>query len=197
MSPYGLIRAFVCSLFLLIVTPFPALAQHGHELASDTCVLHIGPYKMYFASYLPDTFYERKFCQELPGAGNAVLVLDYVEHELRSLPVEVRIIQDTGSEANLDAITIAHLPTMIHPTGSISVKHNFDNPGKFVGLVSIGENHEHVTRFSFSVGQQGVMSHLSHYVMIIVPVMVGLAVAVFFVIRDRRKPTQVTRVVGS
>jgi len=41
------------------------------------------------------------------------------------------------------------------------------------------------------------MSHLSHYVMIIVPVMVGLAVAVFFVIRDRRKPTQVTRVVGS
>lgn len=197
MSRYGLIRAFACSLFLLVVTPFPALAQHGHELASDTCVLHIGPYKMYFASYLPDTFYERKFCQELPGAGNAVLVLDYVEHELRSLPVEVRIIQDTGSEANLDAITIAHLPTKIHPTGSISVKHNFDNPGKFVGLVTIGENHEHVTRFSFSVGQQGVMSHLTHYIMIIVPVMVGLAVAVFFVIRDRRKPTQITRVVGS
>jgi hypothetical protein len=197
MSRHILIRTWVCCLFLLIAAPFPALAQHGHELASDTCVLHIGPYKMYFASYLPDTFYERKFCQELPGAGNAVLVLDYVEHELRSLPVEVRIIQDTGSEDNLDAITIAHLPTKIHPTGSISVKHNFDNPGKFVGLVSIGENHEHVTRFSFSVGQQGVMSHLTHYMIIIVPVMVGIAVAVFFTIRDRRKPTQVTRVVGS
>lgn len=197
MSRHSLIHAWVCCVFLLIAAPFPALAQHGHELASDTCVLHIGPYKMYFASYLPDTFYERKFCQELPGAGNAVLVLDYVEHELRSLPVEVRIIQDTGSEANLDAITIAHLPTKIHPTGSISVKHNFDNPGKFVGLVSIGENREHVTRFSFSVGQQGVMSHLTHYMMVIVPVMVGIAVAVFFAIRDRRKPTPVTRVAGS
>jgi hypothetical protein len=197
MSRHFSIRTWVCCLFLLIAAPFQALAQHGHELASDTCVLHIGPYKMYFASYLPDTFYERKFCQELPGAGNAVLVLDYVEHELRSLPVEVRIIQDTGSEDNLDAITIAHLPTKIHPTGSINVKHNFDNPGKFVGLVSIGENHEHVTRFSFSVGQQGVMSHLTHYMIIIVPVMVGIAVAVFFTIRDRRKPKQVTRVVGS
>lgn len=197
MSYRNLIRAWVCCVFLLVFAPFPALAQHGHELASDTCVLHIGPYKMYFASYLPDTFYERKFCQELPGSGNAVLVLDYVEHELRSLPVEVRVIRDTGSEDNLEAITITHLPTKVYPTGSISVKHNFENPGKFVGLVSVGEKGEHVTRFSFSVGEQGIMSHLTHYIMIVVPVMVGIAVAVFFAIRDRRKPTQATRAVGS
>lgn len=192
-----LIRAWVCSLFLLVVAPCSALAQHGHELAADTCVLNIGPYKMYFHTYLPDTYYERQFCQELPGTGNAVLVFDYVEKELRSLPVEVRIISDTGSEADLEAVTITHLPAKVYPTGSIDVKYNFDKPGKFIGLVSVGDNGEHVSRLPFSVGQTGALSHLSHYIMVIVPVVVGLAVVLFFSFKkDRRKPSDITRVAG-
>ena len=188
MSCHLLIRAWVCCLFLLMLAPFSALAQHGHELAADTCVLHVGPYKMYFASYQPDTYYDRKFCQELPGTGNSVLVLDFVEQELRSIPVEVRVIQDTGSEDNLEAVTVTHFPAKVYPTGSIDVKYNFDKPGKFVGLVSIGDKQEHVSRFPFSVGETGAISHLTHYIMVIVPVLVGIAVAVFFSFRDRRKP---------
>ena len=192
MSAHFQIRAWMCGLFLLVAAPFPAMAQHGHELAPDTCILHVGPYKMYFHSYLPDTYYDRQFCQELPATGNAVLVLDYVEQELRSLPVEVRIIRDNGSEDNLEAVTVTHLPAKVYPTGSIDVKYNFDKPGKFVGLVSIGEKREHMSRLSFSVGETGAVSHLMHYSMIFVPVMVGLAVAVYYTFRDRRKPSQVT-----
>jgi hypothetical protein len=192
MSGHFLIRAWMCCVLLVMAAPISALAQHGHELATDTCVLHIGPYKMYFNSYQPDTYYDRQFCQELPGIGNTVLVLDYVEQELRALPVEVRIIRDTGSEDNLEALTVTHLPAKVYPTGSIDVKYNFDKPGKFVGLVSIGEKHEHLSRFPFSVGETSAMSHLSHYIMVIVPVLVGLAVAVFFTFRDRRKPSEIT-----
>ncbi len=192
MSCHLLIRALVCGLFLLVLAPFTALAQHGHELAADTCVLHIGHYKMYFASYQPDTYYDRKFCQELPGTGNSVLVLDFVEQELRSIPVEVRVIQDTGSENNLEAVTVTHFPAKVYPTGSIDVKYNFDKPGKFVGLVSIGDKQEHVSRFPFSVGETGAISHLTHYIMVIVPVLVGIAVVVFFSFRDRRKPSEIT-----
>jgi hypothetical protein len=189
MSYHFLIRALACCLFLLVLAPFSAQAQHGHELATDTCVLHIGPYKMYFNSYQPDTYYDRQFCQELPGTGNTVLVLDYVEQELRSLPVEIRLIRDTGSEDNLEALTVTHLPAKVYPTGSIDVKYNFDKPGKFVGLVSVGEKREHVSRFAFSVGETSAVSHLSHYIMVIVPVLVGIAVVVFFSFRDRRKPS--------
>src|SRR5574337_726200 len=178
-----LIRALICGLFFLVLAPFTALAQHGHDLAADTCGLHVGPYKMYFASYQPDTYYDRKFCQELPGTGNSVLVLDFVEQELRSIPVEVRVIQDTGSEDNLEAVTVTHFPAKVYPTGSIDVKYNFDKPGKFVGLVSIGDKREHVSRFPFSVGETGAVSHLTHYIMVIVPVLVGIAVAVFFSFR--------------
>ncbi len=192
MSRYFFLRAFMCSLFLLVAAPFQAQAQHGHELAADTCVLHVGPYKMYFASYQPDTYYDKKFCQELPGTGNSVLVLDFVEQELRSMPVEVRVIRDTGSEDNLEAVTVTHFPAKVYPAGSIDVKYNFDKPGKFVGLVSVGEKREHISRFPFSVGETGTMSHLTHYIMVIVPVLVGIAVVVFFSFRDRRKPSQVT-----
>jgi hypothetical protein len=192
MSCRVLIRVWGCCLFLAVAAPFPAMAQHGHELAADTCVLQAGPYKMYFHSYLPDMYYDRQFCQELPAIGNAVLVLDFVEQELRSLPVEVRVISDTGSEGNLEASTIAHLPAKVYPTGSIDVKYNFDKPGKFVGLVSVGEKQEHVSRFSFSVGETGAVSHLMHYITLFVPVLVGLIVAVYYTFRDRRKPSQAT-----
>ena len=177
MSFQIIIRVCACSALLALGGPFSALAQHGHELATDTCVLHIGPYKMYFNSYLPDTYYDRQFCQELPTTGNTVLVLDYVEQELRSLPVEVRIIKDTGSEQNLEAITIAHLPPKVYPTGSVDVKYKFESPGKYVGVVTVGEKQEHVSRFPFSIGESGTISHLMHYIMIIVPLAKpGLAV---------------------
>ncbi len=182
-----------CVVALMLGIPLSAKAQHGHELATDTCVLYIGPYKMYFNSYLPEIYYDRQFCQDLPTTGNAVLVLDYVEQELRSLPIEVRIIKDTGSEQNLEAITLVHLPAKIYPTGSIDVKYNFDKPGKFVGLVSIREKQEHVSRFPFSVGETGAISHLTHYMMIIVPLVVGGGVVViFYFLRDRRKSPEVS-----
>jgi hypothetical protein len=85
-----------------------------------------------------------------------------------------------------------HLPPKVYPTGSIDVKYNFDKPGKFVGLVSIGEKQEHVSRFPFSVGETGTLSHLTHYIMIIVPLAVVIAVVVFYSLRDRRKPSQIT-----
>ncbi|MFN3681941.1 MAG: hypothetical protein ACK4VP_07885 [Nitrospira sp.] len=180
----------MCLAILLLTFPLRALAQHGHELAADTCILHLGPYKLYFNSYQPDLYYDTQFCQEIPSTGNTVLVFDFVEQELRSIPVEVRIIRDTGSDQNIEADTVVHLPPKIYPTGSINVKHNFDTPGKFIGLVSIGEKQEHLSRFGFSIGQTGAVSHFTHYMVIFVPLAVAIAIAVFYMIRDRRKATE-------
>lgn len=192
MSFRFLIRVGVCVMMMAIGAPLTAMAQHGHELATNTCVVHAGPYKMYFNSYQPDAFYDRQFCKELPGTGNTVLVFDFVEHELRSMPVEIRIIKDTGAEQNLESVTVVHFPPKVYPSGSIDVKYNFDTPGKFVGLVSIGDKPEQPSRFSFSVGETDAMSHLSHYIMIIVPLVVAIGFVVFYALRDRRKPSQVS-----
>ena len=149
LRPIGL-----CVLMLAIGTPFfstQAQAHGGLALAEDMCRLTIGPYNMHFTGYQPDNTRNKEFCEDIPATGRTVVVLDYMEDALRPLPTEVRIIKDTGSEQDLQAITVLHLPPKVYPAGSVNFEYNFDRPGKFVGLVTVGD--KHVSRFPFSVGE--------------------------------------------
>ncbi len=145
--------AGLCFLMLAIGVTFSTQAQaHGGlALAEDMCRLTIGPYNMHFTGYQPDATRNKEFCEDIPATGRTVVVLDYMEDALRPLPTEVRIIKDTGSEQDIQAITVLHLPPKIYPAGSVNFEYNFDKPGKFVGLVTVGD--KHVSRFPFSVGE--------------------------------------------
>lgn len=166
-------------------------AHGGLSMAEDMCKLTVGPYMMHFTGYQPTSTQEKQFCEDIPATGETVVVLDYIEQELRGLPTEVRIIRDTGSENNLDAITILHLPPKVYPNGSINFTYTFEQPGKFVGIVTVGEDPKYVSRFPFSVGELNVASKLLNIYM--VPVAALLLVgAIFFFVRDRRKPAQAT-----
>ena len=145
--------AGLCFLMLAIGVTFSTQAQaHGGlALAEDMCRLTIGPYNMHFTGYQPDATRNKEFCEDIPATGRTVVVLDYMEDALRLLPTEVRIIKDTGSEQDIQAITVLHLPPKIYPAGSVNFEYNFDKPGKFVGLVTVGD--KHVSRFPFSVGE--------------------------------------------
>ncbi len=149
LRPIGL-----CVLMLAIGIPSfstQAQAHGGLALAEDMCRLTIGPYNMHFTGYQPDNTRNKEFCEDIPATGRTVVVLDYMEDALRPLPTEVRIIKDTGSEQDLQAITVLHLPPKVYPAGSVNFEYNFDKPGKFVGLVTVGD--KHVSRFPFSVGE--------------------------------------------
>lgn len=149
LRPIGL-----CVLMLAIGTPSfstQAQAHGGLALAEDMCRLTIGPYNMHFTGYQPDNTRNKEFCEDIPATGRTVVVLDYMEDALRPLPTEVRIIKDTGSEQDIQAITVLHLPPKVYPAGSVNFEYNFDRPGKFVGLVTVGD--KHVSRFPFSVGE--------------------------------------------
>jgi len=180
--------AGLCVLLSALGVPLSAQAQHTHELEKNFCIVKIGPYGMHLTGYQPDLSAGKESCGEVPGTGRTVLVLDYIEGELRSLPVEVRIIKDTGSEQDLQAITILHVPSKVYPSGFISLDYNFDQPGKYVGVVTLGGTHEHVARFPISIGESNVVSHLMHYIIVIVPLaaLTGGA-AIFFFLRGRRK----------
>ncbi|WP_235001465.1 hypothetical protein [Nitrosovibrio sp. Nv4] len=71
----------------------------------------------------------------------------------------MRIIRDTGAgdqagnEANLEEITILHIPAKVYPNGSINFEYQFAEPGKFVGLVTVTDKEKYVSRFPFSVGE--------------------------------------------
>ncbi len=183
--------AGLCFLLLALGIPLSAQAQHTHELEKNFCILKVGPYGMHLTGYQPDLSAGKESCGEVPGVGRTVLVLDYIEGELRSLPVEVRVIRDTGSEQDLQALTVVHLPAKVYSSGFISFEHNFDKPGKYVGLITLGgmqEHQEHTARFPISIGESNVVSHLMHYIIVIVPVTaVAGGAAIFFFLRGRRK----------
>ena len=168
-----------------------AQAHGGLSMAEDMCKLTVGPYMMHFTGYEPSTTQETQFCEDIPGTGHTVVVLDYLEQELRALPTEVRIIRDTGSEQNLEAITVLHLPPKVYPNGSVDFAYTFEKPGKFVGLVTVVDQQEYVSRFPFSVGE---LNFYSRYILSIymVPIasIAGVA-AIFFFLRDRRKPSEI------
>lgn len=161
-------------------------AHGGLALAEDMCVLTVGPYRMHFTGYQPLS-QEEEFCEDIPEIGKTVIALDYIQEELRPLKTEVRIIRDTGSEANLDEITVFHLPPKVYPSASIAVEHTFPEKGKFVGLVTVtGGAQDYVSRFPFSVGEGRPTPKTA----IIALVVLVLAVAVFFLMRRRKSGDQ-------
>ncbi len=161
-------------------------AHGGLALAEDMCVLTVGPYRMHFTGYQPLS-QEEEFCEDIPETGKTVIALDYIQEELRPLKTEVRIIRDTGSEANLDEITVFHLPPKVYPSASIAVEHTFPEKGKFVGLVTVtGGAQDYVSRFPFSVGEGRPTPKAA----IIAPVVLVLAVAAFLFLRKRKSADQ-------
>jgi len=184
-----LLRAvIVFGVMLAIGAPLSAQAQHFHELDKNFCILKFGPYGMHLTEYQPDTSDRQELCGDIPSTGRTVVVLDFIEGELRSLPVEIRVIKDTGSEQDLQAITVVHLPAKVYTGGFINFEHSFSQPGKFIGIITVRGKEEHVARFPISVGEGGVVSHLMHYMMVIVPVAILAAgAAIFFIMRGRRK----------
>jgi hypothetical protein len=93
-----------------------------------------------------------EFCEDIPAIGPTIIVLDYIDGQLRDLPVEVRIIRDTGDESNLDAVTVYHTPPTLYPRGNLVIDHTFPEPGRFVGMVKVGTD---LSRFPFAVGTRG------------------------------------------
>ncbi len=179
--------ACVCVVMLVIGVIFStqAHAHGGLALADDMCKLRIGPYNMHFTGYQPDSTRNKEFCEDIPATGRTVVVLDYMEDALRPLPTEVRVIKDTGSEQDLQAITVLHLPPKVYPAGTVNFEYNFDQPGKFVGLVTVGDKKELVSRFPFSVGETKIPLPPGYFLI----AFAGTAVVgvILFFLRGRRK----------
>ena len=168
----------VCALF----TPSAVSAHGGLSMEDDLCKLRIGSWNMHFTGYQPDASSAQEFCEDIPSTGRTIVVLDFLDAELRALPVEVRIIRDTGDESNLDAITVFHQPPAVYERGSLSIEHTFPEPGKFVGLVTVGGGSAQVSRFPFAVGTQGMRTLLLYVLFGAGAVAVG---AVLFIYSSR------------
>jgi hypothetical protein len=165
----GFVRRFMWPIFALLgalVTPL-AMAHGGLSMDQDKCVLKVGPYFMHFAGYQPGSSGATEFCEDIPAAGQTVVTIDAIDDVLRTMPLQVRIVRDTGAppaEPPREADTVLYVPPKLYPAGSVSFEYQFEGPGQFVGYVMAGEKGQYVARFPFSVGRkQSVWSSLMPY----------------------------------
>jgi hypothetical protein len=140
------------ALFALLLAGDEAGAHGGLSMDKDYCKLRVGPHLMHFTGFQPEGDYSREFCEDIPAIGPTIIVLDFIDDNLRDMPTEVRIIKATGGEADLDQATVFYLPPKVYSTGSLALDYTFVDAGNYVGLVTVGDgDHKMVARFPFAV----------------------------------------------
>jgi hypothetical protein len=184
------------------ITLFPwgdANAHGGVSIEFDKCVLKIGNYLMHFTGYQPETSGGTEFCEDIPEAGHAIIVMDFVDPQLRKLETDLKIVRtDSWPAAQAyklgdAAEEVLYYPPQKYKGGSITVDHRFAEPGYFVGIVTAeGDNHEKTASlFPFSVGHgigafSGAKGGSRMMFLVAGAVILLTAVALFF-LRSRRR----------
>jgi hypothetical protein len=163
-----------------------AQAHGGVSMEKDRCVLKIGPHVMHFSGYQPDRQAEKEFCEDIPETGKTIIVLDEVtlglspNEGMRDLPIEVRIVRDGVGDLDLDKRTVFLKPAKVYPSGSLTFNYTFDEPGNFIGIVTMGDRTQYVSRFPFSVGGHTFFHKYKGTIWIIFAALLGSAALLWF-----------------
>jgi hypothetical protein len=186
-----IIRGLAAWLLATVLLTSAAYAHGGVGMQDNRCVLRIGPDLMFFTGYQPQSSRD-EFCDDIPSIGQTVVALDMQDIELRDMLTEIRLIKDDGTHTRmnglpvltdselaskevLDPVTISYLPPKKYPTGTLTFEHTFPETGKFIGIVTVQNEHgqTYVSQFPFSVGQP-VGRNLMLYGMILAGLIAGV-----------------------
>lgn len=147
----------------------PAHGHGGVVEEDDVCVIRIGYLKAHFKVYQPQSSGHEQFCEDLPGAGESVFVMEYLHDEMATLPIEFRIIRNTTGKGrftrwedvrsleDIDAVTVFYREPAVEPDVFMAA-HFFDADGDYVGIVTVGQDTGDGGRtavFPFAVGFTG------------------------------------------
>lgn len=166
-----MIRGLAAWLLAMVLSASAAQAHGGVGMVDKRCVLRIGPDIMFFTGYQPQNSRD-EFCDDIPSTGQMVVALDMQDVELRDMLTEIRLIKDEGNHTTmnglpfltdaelgspqiLDPVTITHVLPKKYPTGTLTFEHTFPETGKFIGIVTVTNEHgqKYVSQFPFSVGK--------------------------------------------
>lgn len=156
---------------LILVFQPSIVAAHGSVTPEDDlCMIRIGYYRAHFKIFLPRTEGHQDYCEDIPGSGETVFVMEYEHSGLSDVPIEFRVIrnvtgqgvftnlEDVRKIGDLDAVTVLHHPPAIQ-SDVFTLMHNFDEEGEFVGIVSVEQPDSgkvYTAVFPFDVGFTGL-----------------------------------------
>jgi hypothetical protein len=153
------IAACLCVLVACTISFSQRAVAHGAVMMdADICKLKVAGYFMHFTGYQPQSS-RAEFCEDIPAPGKAVIVLDFVDDALRDMTTSVRIVRKGGSSASMEKMQaneetgLLFVPPKKYPNGTIKLDVTFNEPGNYVGIVTVGDQNESVATFPFDVGR--------------------------------------------
>jgi hypothetical protein len=159
-------------------------AHGGVAVEFDTCVVELGKYRMHFTAYQQATGGQEN-CWDLPAPGHTILVFDLVETEMRSKPVELRVVEagEGGDFAPGNVRTIASLPTGVYPTGTINMEASFEPNRRYMAVLTMGDTRPLILKAPIQV----VETTGGTNPLLIVLALGAVGGAVFFILRMRQR----------
>ena len=160
LTPRGVRRVILAVATLVFVCSHAhAISMDKSSTIRDQCELSVGPDLISVVAYMPDRSRDR-FCDEFPAPGRIILTVDLIAERLRELPIEARIVRETGGPLDetddLAASTVALVPARAYPGGAVVIDHDYAESGRYAAFLTVTEpsGARRATRFAFVVGSK-------------------------------------------
>jgi hypothetical protein len=157
-------RVVIFSLATLI-----SLSSQGHGSVTadeDLCVINIDYFRAHFKIYQLDETGREEFCEDIPGTGKTLFVMEYLHDLLGDAPIEMRIMRnptslgaftnmsDLPEFGDLDSFTVLRSQPVVHQD-VFMLEYDFLQTGDYIGLVTVQPKDTEVSymaMFPFHVG---------------------------------------------
>lgn len=106
---------------------------------NDPCERKIGKSLIHITLYQPEFNPDAEYCDQIPRAGNTVLVVDVLGDDLRKLPLGVQILAVSDSAPNKAVLA---LPPTIYRRGVADAQVVLDDNSSYLTQISLGEGAE-------------------------------------------------------
>lgn len=146
----------VCTLNILTIIVLLGLPGFSQAQQAPTdpkksleCLITTDFYIVHLTSYLEPNKDSKKrnrfkpFCQELPEHGSGFLAIDFLDRDLRKMPVGLRVIsevEDPETGELVEETTIANTDAKTYKNGVAQIQANFPKPGHYALIATVGDD---------------------------------------------------------
>ena len=132
------------------------------------------------------------FCQVLPEQGKSFLAIDFIDRDLRKMPVGMKVIEETEDPETgkmVEGATIAETPAQNYKNGVAQIQANFPKSGHYALIATVGDDmFADKIRIPLRVGIGEAFSWgpLLPYIIAILAIAISYSIYRFFVYRYNR-----------
>lgn len=177
---------------------FAQATSQSDPLKSLQCLITTDFYIVHLTAYLEPKEKSKKrkrfepFCQVLPEHGKSFLAIDFIDRDLRKMPVGMKVVEEiedpeTG-EMKTGAI-LAETPAQTYKNGVAQIQAEFPKPGHYALIAMVGDDmfaDKIRIPLRVGIGEAFNWSSLLPYILAILAIAISYGIYRFFVYRYNR-----------